>query len=471
MTNTSAARPAKKSMGDVFRSLGRPKVAIMLALGFSSGLPFLLTAGTFGYWLRDEGTSLKAIGFLSWVGFAYSFKYLWAPLIDRVDAPLVGRWLGRRRGWMLITQAIIAAGLLVMALLTPAAGLAAVGIAALVVAFASATQDIVVDAWRIEAAQSSEELGLLSSGYQLGYRIAIIASDAVILIVANHFGWPISYGFMAALMLVGVAATLKATEPLRAEAVAAPPGAAPAAPAAPLWTPRGLFDAVIGPFVAFFRTWGVIALLMLLFITLYRLPEFVMGPMATPFYHDLGLSKDVVGGVRATFGLAGSFLGIFAGGLAVARLGAFKGLIFGGIMQGLAVASFALLAVYGGDPRLFGAVMGFDNFGVSIAGVALVTYMSSLTTLGYTATQYALLSSTYAMVGKFLKGFSGLVVESLQAHGHSLMDSYAIFFVGAGCIGIPAILLCLWLMALQPRPATPSASTASHPRRTPGSRS
>jgi len=218
---------------------------------------------------------------------------------------------------------------------------------------------------------------------------------------------------------------------------------------APLWTGRGLLDAVVGPFLAFFRTWGWVGLLMLVFISLYRLPEFVMGPMATPFYHDLGISKDMVGAVRGTVGLAASFLGIAAGGLLVARVGYLRGLIIGGFLQGLGIASFAILGVYGADPRLFGAVMMCDNFGVSVAGVALVTYMSSLTTLGYTATQYALLSSAYAIVGKFLKGFSGAVVDGLHAHGYSLMQSYAIFFVGAGAIGLPAILLCLWLAAVQ----------------------
>jgi PAT family beta-lactamase induction signal transducer AmpG len=441
MTHPSAAKPSHKANShQVLRALGQRPVLVMLLLGFSSGLPFLLTAGTFGYWLRDSGTSLKAIGFLSWVGFAYSFKFLWSPVIDRVDAPLLGRRFGRRRGWMLIAQGTVAAGLVAMALTTPAAGLATIGAAALVVAFASSTQDIVIDAWRIEAAATSEELGLLSSAYQLGYRVAVLVSDAAILILANHFGWPLSYGVMALLMGVGVAATLMAKEPARAEAALEAK-----TDAAPLWTPRGFLDAVIGPFVAFFRTYGATALLMLLFISLYRLPEFVMGPMATPFYHDLGLSKDVVGAVRGSFGLVASFAGIAAGGIAVARLGAFKGLILGGVLQALAIASFALPAVYGGDPRLFAAVMSADNFGVSVAGVALVTYMSSLTTLGYTASQYALLSSSYAMIGKFLKGFSGAVVEGLVAQGHTLMQAYAIFFVGAGAIGLPSVLLCLVL--------------------------
>jgi PAT family beta-lactamase induction signal transducer AmpG len=444
--SAAGSQQKKPGIGDVFRALRQPKIAIMLALGFSSGLPFFLTANTLGYWMRDEGLTLKTIGFLSWVGLAYSFKFLWSPLIDRLDAPWLGRRLGRRRGWILAAQIVIGCGLLAMAAVGPGHGLLALGIAALSVAFASATQDIVVDAWRIEAADTDRELGLLSSAYQLGYRIAVLTSDALILFAASHLGWPASYVLMAALMAVGIAATLKATEPAGADQVLHEKSAE-----APLWTARGLLDAVVGPFLAFFRTWGWVGLLMLAFISLYRLPEFVMGPMATPFYHDLGLSKDMVGAVRTTVGIAASFLGIAAGGLLVARAGYMRALIVCGLLQGFAIASFALLAVHGGDPRLFAAVMMFDNFGVSAAGVALVTYMSSLTSLGYTATQYALLSSAYAIVGKLLKGFSGAVVDGLQVHGHTLMESYALFFVGAGAIGLPAILLCLWLAAMQGR--------------------
>jgi PAT family beta-lactamase induction signal transducer AmpG len=450
---TGEAKPRKAGIGDVFRALRRPKVAIMLALGFSSGLPFFLTAATLGYWLRDEGVDLKTIGFLSWVGLAYSFKFLWSPVIDRLDAPVAGKRLGRRRGWMLLAQIVVGLGLLAMAAIAPQGGLLALGAAALVVAFASATQDIVVDAWRIEVADTTEELGLLSSAYQLGYRIAIITSDALILFAANHLGWRTAYVLMAALMVIGLWATFRAMEPAKADEVLHEKSAE-----APLWTPSGLFDAVVGPLLAFIRTWRWVGLLMLVFISLYRLPEFVMGPMATPFYHDLGLSKDTVGAVRGTVGLAGSFLGIAAGGLLVARLGYMKALILGGLLQGLVIANFAILAVYGADPRLFGAVMMLDNFGVSVAGVALVTYMSSLTSFGYTATQYALLSSVYAIVGKFLKGFSGAVVEGLQAQGHTLMESYALFFIGAGAIGLPAILLCLWLATLQKRnPPAPAS--------------
>jgi PAT family beta-lactamase induction signal transducer AmpG len=426
------------SKRDVITSLRQPKVAVMLMLGFSSGLPFFLTGNTLGYWMRDEGTTLTAIGFLSWVGLAYSLKFLWAPFIDRLDAPGFGR-LGRRRGWMVVTQLLVGVGLIAIATTGLKAGLAAVGILALIVAFSSSTQDIVVDAWRIEAAHDSDELGLLSAAYQLGYRLAVLVTEALILIIANHWGWRMSYAVMGALMGIGLAASLLATEPLRAKQVFESKAAT-----APLWSARGAFDAVIGPFTEFFRVYGWLALLMLAMISFYQLPEYMMGPMVNPFYHDLGLSKDAVGTVRASIGLVTTLLGITAGGFSALRFGYFRTLIAGVVLKILVIANFATLAYAGPDLRVFGAVIAADNFGIGFAGVALVTYMSSLTTLGYTATQYALLSSAYTYVGKFAKGFSGVMVERLSA-GRTLLDAYALFFIGAGLLGIPALILCIVL--------------------------
>ena len=436
---------------NVIASLRQPKVAVMLALGFSSGLPFFLTGNTLGYWLRDEGTALSAIGFLSWVGLAYSLKFLWAPIIDRVDAPVFGRF-GRRRGWMIVSQLLVAAGLAGLSLLGLATGLAPLGILALIVAFSSSTQDIVVDAWRIEAAADSDELGLLSAAYQLGYRLAVLVTEALILIMANHLGWRFSYATMAALMAVGFTASMVAVEPLRAQKVFQ------AKADKPLWTVRGFSDAVIGPFREFFRVYGWMALLMLAMISFYQLPEYVMGPMANPYYHDLGLSKDAVGAVRASIGLVATLLGITAGGFSALRFGYLRTLIAGAVLKILVIANFATMAFFGPDVRVFGLVILADNFGIGFAGVALVTYMSSLTSLGYTATQYALLSSAYTYVGKFAKGFSGVMVERLAA-GRTLLEGYALFFIGAGLLGLPALILCLLLARATRSPAEPSASS------------
>jgi MFS transporter, PAT family, beta-lactamase induction signal transducer AmpG len=419
-----------------FRAYLRPRTLVMLALGFSSGLPFLLVGNTFGYWLRDEGTTLTAIGFISWVGIAYSLKFLWAPLVDRVDAPGLG-WLGRRRSWMALAQVFIAFGLVAMAMTGPEPALMTMGAFALVVAFASSTQDIVIDAWRIESAQSGEELGLLSSAYQFGYRIALLATDAWILAIAQRWGWPLSYALYGGLMAVGLIATFVAVEPVSAERAAAE-GTERLA----FW--RRAVDAVVGPFIVFFKHYGVLALLMLTAIALYRLPDFVMGPMANPFYHDIGLTKDMVAAVRTSVGLVAAFAGIAAGGFFALRFGYMRALIVGGVLQAAAIAAFAILSTTGGDIVWFSAVMAGDNFGTSFAGVALVSYMSSLTSRGYTATQYALLASSYALIGKVLKGFSGAIVEGLSAH-LGLMEAYAIFFVGAGLAGLPAIVLFILL--------------------------
>ena len=421
----------------------------MLLLGFSSGLPFYLVGNTFGYWLRDEHTSLTAIGFLSWVGLAYSLKFLWAPLIDRVDLPLFRR-LGHRRGWMMFAQIVVGLALAGMGGIGTKAGLGRLGVFALIVAFASATQDIGVDAWRIESADDKDEQGLLASAYQFSYRLALLAADSIILIVAAAVGWRMSYGIYGAFMAVGMIATLLAKEPERASAVMDEKRDAA------VW--RRFFDAVVGPFIAFFRTHGWVALVMLGAISLYRLPDFMMGPMANPYYIALGLTKQTVGAVRGSIGLIATFAGIAAGGYCSLKLGYMRALIIGGILQAAATAAFATLAFAGLSIRLFALVMVGDNFSLSFAGVALVAYMSSLTNLGYTATQYALLSSTYAWLGKILKGFSGAIVERLS-HTYGLLHAFGIFFIACGLIGVPGVLLfaALGYWHKGKQPITPTA--------------
>jgi PAT family beta-lactamase induction signal transducer AmpG len=419
------------------------RVLLMLVLGFSSGLPFLLVANTFGYWLRDEHIALSAIGFLSWVGIAYSLKFLWAPLLDRLNAPGFAR-LGRRRGWIALAQIIIGAGLIAMALSGTAHGLVRLGLLALLVAFASSTQDIAIDAWRIETARDADELGLLTSGYTFGYRAALLMSEAAILPIAQRIGWNEAYILYGAMMAVGFAATLLAAEPVRADAVMARNEAEK-----PLSTPRGFADAVAGPFIVFFRTHGTNAILMLAAISLFQLPNFVSGPMYNPMYVDLGLSKDMVGAVRGSFGLVGVFAGVALGGYLSVRLGLMPAVLIGCACQIGGTMLYGVLP-YAHAPVPFAAVMALDQFGIAVAGVTLVAYMSSLTSLGYTATQYALLSSTYAWAGKILKGFSGAVVEGLTPH-FGLMNAYALFFVGCGAIGLPALVLFLVLARKQSR--------------------
>ena len=420
-----------------FQDYLAPKVLVMLALGFSSGLPFVLVGNTFAYWLRDEHTSLAAIGFLSWVGLAYSLKFLWAPLLDRLGVPGL-KILGQRRGWIALMQIMVAAGLIAMALSGTAHGLAQLGVCALMVAFFSATQDTAIDAWRIETAKDKDELGLLTSAYTFGYRSALLMSEAVILPIAQRIGWNQAYMVYGGVMAAMIIATLFAAEPVRGERVLAEKQKD-----APLWTPGGLFDAVIGPFIAFFRAYGPGAIVILLAISLFQLPNFVSGPMYNPMYVDLGLTKDMVGAVRGSFGLVGVFLGVAAGGFLSLRLGLMPAVILGCVSQMSGTALYAVLP-YAHDPITFAVVMGLDNFAIALAGVTLVAYMSSLTSLGYTATQYALFSATYTWAGKVLKGFSGLAVETMTPHV-GLMNAYALFFIGCGLIGVPALLLFAFL--------------------------
>lgn len=518
--DTSATK--KTGTRDVLRALRQPKVLTMLLLGFSSGLPLYLVGNTMGYWMREGGSELSAIGFLSWVGLAYSLKFLWAPIIDKTDVPLLGR-LGHRRGWMLLSQIVVALALAGMAIVQPQGGLAVFGAMALVAAFASATQDIVIDAWRIEISENGEELGLMTAGTQLGYRGALLVTDALILILAAYIGWAPSYWLMAALMGVGMFAVFVAREPAESRAhvavaidigeeklgvsdamvlrwiaalgigvcaiayliaahnfwetpwgwrdglfvagaslaiwlLARRPRFAQAVPEAtwsrPLVRPLlRFFDAVVGPLLMFMRTHGKWALLMLAAISLYRLPDFVMGPMNNPFYADVGISKEFVGEVRASIGLVSTVLGIAAAGLSAVRFGFVPTLLAGAVLGPGSNAAFAWVAYSGADHAVFMAAMAIDGFSTGFAGTALVAYMSSLTSVGYTATQYALLSSFYALLGKVLKGFSGVAVEQL-ALGRTLIDGYALFFLCTAVVGLPALLLCLLLARRRPEPAT-----------------
>jgi len=427
----------------------QPKTLQMLVLGFSSGIPFFLVGNTLSYWLREQGITLTAIGLASGVGLAYSLKFLWAPLIDRVDAPFLG-FLGRRRSWTFLAQIAVAAGLIAMAAVGLDRGpLSLVGLA-LVVAFSSATQDIVIDAWRIESAADQDELGLLTSTATFGYRMAILATDALILIVADRVGWRLSYGMFGVFTILCMLATLAAPEPATADAAMAARERA-----APLTSLRGLFDTIAGPFIVFFKTHGVIAFLMLAAIALYRLPDFVMGPMANPFYHDIGLSKTLVGEVRATVGLVASLLGIAVGGFFTLRFGHLTALVVGGVLQAVSIGAFGLLAHPGLGMPLFFSVMAADSFSTSFAGIVLVAYMSSLTTLGYTATQYALLASAYSFIGKLGKIVSGAIIDGLKG-SFGLMDAYAAFFVAAGLIGVPGVILFLVLARLHRGKAGPA---------------
>jgi PAT family beta-lactamase induction signal transducer AmpG len=440
--DASAATKPRAGHGwrDVVASLREPRVLAMLALGFSAGLPFLLTGNTLGAWLREEGTELSAIGFISWVGLAYSLKFVWAPLLDRVQLPVLGR-LGKRRSWIVLAQIGVVAGLVAMTAIGPQRGLVVFGAFAILVAFASATQDIAIDAWRIESSRSAEELGVMSAAYQLGYRGATLVTNALIFNLAARTGWEISYALMAVLMGVGVAAALYAAEPKAADSLVA--NAAPEVAPTPIWTLRGLYDAVIGPFTTFFATHGTKAVVLLVAISLYRLPDFIMGPMVNPFYADLGLSLDAIGAMRASVGLWGTVVGIAAGGFCSVRFGFVRTLVLGAFLCPVSNIGLAVMSLTGPDLGVFAGALALENFSEGFAGTALIAWMSSLTTFGYAATQYALLSSFYAILGKVLKGLSGVAVETLD-RTFDLLIAYGVFFALTASIAVPSVMAAMW---------------------------
>jgi MFS transporter, PAT family, beta-lactamase induction signal transducer AmpG len=431
----------------------------MLFLGFSAGLPFMLVFSTLSAWLREAGIERATIGMLSWVGIIYSVKFFWAPVVDRLELPVLGRLLGRRRSWMLIAQAGIAVGLLNMAQMSPVGHLGTVAALAFLVAFSSATQDISVDAWRIEAAPPLMQ-GAMAAAYQLGYRIAIMVASAGALWIAADHGWAAAYTIMALLVGVGIATTLVIPEP----GLRVPRGTLDQEPRVVAWQARKAHwpaslrqlgawftGAVVCPLADFFSRYGTrSAVLMLAFIASYRLADFTMGVMTNPFYLDSGFSLKEIAAVAKGFGVFMSILGTFIGGAMVARYGLTRTLVLGSILIITANLMFAVFASVG-RPGLAGLAMviSADNVAMGIAGTALIAYLSSLTSAAYTATQYALFSSMYALPGKLLMGASGFVVDAV---------GYPAFFVYTASLGLPALAMLYLVSRNAGKEVPPSAA-------------
>lgn len=392
------------------------RIALMLPLGFSSGLPFLLVFSTLSAWLREAGISRTEIGMLSWVALAYSFKFLWAPIVDRYDVPGLASLLGRRRGWMMFAQIVTALGLIGIAVSDPKTSLSLTIASALLVAFASATQDVVVDGWRIDVA-ATERQGMMAASYQLGYRLALICAGAGALYIAEFVSWRGAYLAMAVLMGVGLAGTLLAPRGNESAMRERLPFSA----------------AILEPLADLFRRKGLILIPILALIACFRLPDFVAGVMANPLYIDLGFSKTDIADVSKLYGIWVGIAGAFAGGLALTRLGLWWTLLIGAVIAASSNLMFAWLAFEGADKLLFILSISIDNFASGFAGSALIAYMSGLTSPGFAATQYALLSSLYALPGKLIGGASGAVVD---AYGYPLL------FTATASIGIPLVILC-----------------------------
>lgn len=559
-TTDAKAGPEKKSLLQTLAFFGERRSLVMLGLGFASGLPFMLIFDTLSLWLRDAGLSLTVIGFFSLATLSFSFKFLWAPLIDRAKVPILHRLLGHRRAWMLVFQSAMVLGLWAISTMNPANQLGVLAATAVVVGFATASHDIVIDAWRIEVADK-EEQGPMVVAYQWGYRVAMIAAGAAPLLLAERYGWNLSYAAMGVIVGIGILATLWAPReaehsirPIPTEGVDQPRilevlewlarlavlmlgalalGSGLAGDASLLskliggealataWTakPNGVWLQLLGvlaglaivviaawpipkvrtkpgvymskafgePLGEFLTRFQGVAGLILAAICVYRVSDFVLNIM-NPFYRDMGFSLTEIAEIRKVFGIIASMIGVFLGGVVVARLGLMKALIIGAFAQPISNLMFALLAMSGHNiPMLFTAIC-LDNIAGGVAGTALIAYMSSLTSAGFTATQYALFSSLYALPGKLIASQSGRIVEaSAQAAEHggpigvlkglftrlppesftaagaklgvsaqAMAAGYTAFFIYTALIGVVGIVLSFMVAARQKPQDTPA---------------
>jgi MFS transporter, PAT family, beta-lactamase induction signal transducer AmpG len=429
-SNNTAESAPRLTWLQALKVYKEPATLRMLALGFSAGLPLLLVLGTLSFRLREAGIDRATIGFLTWVGLAYGFKWCWAPLIDRLAIPLLTNWLGRRRSWLLLSQFAIIGGLIGMALSDPKLALMPIVWCALVVAFGSATQDIALDAYRIESADTDRQAAL-AAAYQTGYRLAMIWAGAGVLWIAaraevastGHYdplAWRTAYLWMAASMSVGILTVLFSPEPI-AKAIQ---------PAKNIqdW----LVTTLVEPFADFFKRYQWQAALILALIAVYRISDIVMGVMANPFYVDMGFTKDQVAGVTKVYGVIMTLVGAFVGGVLSMRLGVMRVLMLGAVLSAASNLLFAWLSGQGANVNALIWVISADNLSSGIASAAFIAYLSGLTNINYSATQYALFSSLMLLLPKFLAGFSGQVVDSM---------GYERFFTATALLGIPVIAL------------------------------
>ncbi|TCS37888.1 PAT family beta-lactamase induction signal transducer AmpG [Paucimonas lemoignei] len=400
----------------------QPSAWTMFFFGFASGLPFLLVAGTLAYWLKEGGIVLKDITMIASAGLAYSFKFLWAPLVDRLRLPILGR-LGQRRSWLLLAQVAVMIGLAAMASVTPEQLPLFVGLT-LLVAFAGATLDIVVDAYRIEIAPV-EAQGALVATYSLGYRIALIITGAVALVLADHFIWPNVYRLMALFMLIPIATNLLAREPevIRLHAKS--------------WV-AGMREGVVEPFADFFRRFGGrVGLVILLFILLFKISDqALVGGIMGPFYLDQGFTKTQIATISKIYGIWVGIGGAFLGGVAVVRLGVERALLLSIVLGALSNLLYLGLIGANGNVGMLTLVISGENLAQGLLGTTAVAYLSALVNQRYTATQYALFSSLITLPGKVLGFYSGRIVEAV---------GYAPYFWITTLAIVPAVALYFWL--------------------------
>lgn len=470
-------------------------VLSMLFLGFSAGLPLFLIFSTLSLWLSDAGVDRSAVTYFSWAALAYSFKFIWAPVIDKLPLPFLHDVLGRRRSWLFVAQLSIMLAIGWMAMIDPAQGLTGMAVAVVLLGFSSASQDIVIDAYRIEVVKK-EYQAAMSAMYIAGYRIGMLVSGAGGLYLASYFGienqysyeaWQITYFIMAMIMLLGVITTLLIKEPAvnkRVEvylhnlsdyvrffimfvvmvgafivgfrlfnfglsvgffnelvrlllSLAFSLAGIYALVIFNIVNRKMVYNTYIEPVADFFKRYGKAAMLILLLVGLYRISDIVLGVIANVFYHDLGFSKNEIATTTKVFGIIMTLLGGFLGGLMTMRYGVMRILLLGAVLSSLTNLLFMLLAQNGHDIVLLSAVIAADNLSAGLASAAFIAYLSSLTNISFTAVQYAILSSLMTLLPKLLGGYSGSMVNDL---------GYSSFFLMTAIMGLPVIFLILYLM-------------------------
>jgi PAT family beta-lactamase induction signal transducer AmpG len=419
-------------LNPLLRALGPyrdPRLLAILVMGFASGLPLALTGATLAVWMRQAGLSLTAIGLFALVGIAYNVKFLWAPLLDGLSPPGPTRGLGRRKGWTLILQGALALAVLALGLADPARAPLATALAAVVVAFLSASQDVVIDAFRVELLEEREQ-GAGAAATQVGYRVGMVASGAGALYTAEFWGWTTAYTVMAGLLLPAMAVVWLTPEPGRGT---------PAAP--PAQGIAWLREAFVDPFLDFTRRsrWPAV----LLFVVLYKLGDALAGVMTSAFYVDLGFSRIEIANVSKIFGVLATILGVLLGGAVVYRLGVLRALLLCGVLQMLSNLMFAAQALVGHSVPMLMLTIGTENLTGGMGSAAFVAYLSSLCSPAYTATQYALLSSLAAVARTTLAAAGGALAEA---------SGWAVFFVLSTGAAVPGLALLAWLMGAPSRP-------------------
>ena len=402
----------------------RRKLFGILLLGFASGLPYMLVFSTLTAWLRDVGISLTEIGFFAWLVLTYSLKFLWAPFVDRYLIPGFGVF-GKRRGWILFSQFMIFLSLIGMSFIDPLQNIKFLALLAFFAAFFGSIQDIAIDALRIEIGDAKEQ-GNLAASYQFGYRVAILVATSMALIFADLLDWAYVYQLMGSLMLIGSAGALICYEPHNHEIAI-----------------LRFDEALIGATKDFFSRFGLwAAALLLLIISTYRLTDIVMGPMAMPFYIDLGFSKTEIGALVKTIALFGSIFGFFTGGFLIKRISLFNALLFGGVCVLITNLFFAFVASSEADLSLLSLIVGLDSFAAGLVGTVNIAFLTSLVSKKFTAVQYAMLTSFMMLPGKIFSGFSGILADYFISIT-SLQLGWTYFFYTTTAMSIPALLLII----------------------------